>query len=301
MPIITKSLGVIETPNNPHNSVASGVIDLAMELSEYYGKNIRQGNSFTVTGIQAYVMPHNDSVNDDYDTGGSAQVVTNFVPTTAHSRKAWNQAFKMWTKQRSLYTTRGLHPVRNEDFEFAWDHDTKDTNRTSKMLQSITDTGDEWMCLNGDSTQGQDWCLRDYYNTTSRAPQRSADHFSGALYKDNKYGGTKFPATQVMTTSAIASSVITEADDQDNFSLGMFANDWQHFPVPVNILCGLIKYDVRMIPGDTVAQIEDNLVCVLSIAVKKWKPLVIRPKKKKMKSRRGKASGRRFTRKRSRR
>lgn len=278
---------------------------MSMLLSEHYGKNIRQGNSFTITGVQVYLRPHNDGATDDFDVGGSALLQCAYLPTTNHSRKAWNQAFKMWNKQRSLYTVRGIHPVRNEDFELAWNYDNRDTNRTSQMLQSITDGAGEYVCLNGDSTQGSDWVLSDYYNTTNKPEQRTQDHFTGALYKNNKYGDTKFPPVDYFATTGSASSIVTKFDSVGTntyFSGGDFDAEWNHFPVPLNILCGLIKYDAYLIPGDTAAQIEDNVDLFVSFAVKKWKPLVIRPKKKKMKKfTRRKSSGRRFSRKRSRR
>lgn len=299
MPIITKNLGTIETPNNPQDAVTSGVLDLSMLLSEHYGKNIRQGNGFTVTGVQAYLRPHNDSALDDYDVGGSALVQCQYVPTTGHSKKAWNQAFTLWKKHRSRFTTMGIHPVRNEDLEFCWAYSLRDTNRTSRLYQHQADGTQEWMTLTGDSTVGEDWCLQDFYNTSNPAPQRTADHFTGQLYKADKYGSTKFPKVQYFAVSGSASSF---ANTDGDLSGGMFTTDWEMFPSPINILCGLIKYDAYLIPGDTTGQIEDNVELIISLSVKKWKPLVIRPKKKKMKKFvRRKSSGRRFSRKRSRR
>lgn len=306
MPIVTHNLGTIETPDNPDAPVKSANIDLALLLSDYYGKNIRQGHNFVVTGVQARLIPHNDDVNDDYDVGGSVAVSLGYVPTAKHSRRAWNQAFKIWTQQKKLSSTNGLHPTRNEDFEFAWDYAGK-TSRTSSMRPSMgDDSAVEYACLIGDTTGSQDWCLKDFYNSTNRAPLPALNHYTGVEYKDNKYGDTKFPAVQTLFTTADASSIVTKFDSigtNTYFSGGSMDAEFQMLPQPANVLCGVMDVLAWMIPGDTAAQIEDNMELYISFAISKWKPLVFRPRPRRSKKKfsRRKSSGRRFSRKRNRR
>lgn len=300
MPILTHNAGMIETPNNSNDPVATGTVDLALLLSEYYGKNIRQGQNFTLTGVQAVLKPRDTGADEDFDLGGSVAVKLDYLPTTAHSRRAWNQAFTSWTRQKKLSNLRGLHPVRNEDFEAAW-HADHVTSRTSKMNYSMVDnSSSEDFVLTGETHHGDDWSLPDFYNTTNPAPQRTANHYDGTLYKDNKYGGTKFPEVQSIWTTADASAMVNYYGVNALYGSASMDAPWDTLPSPAQVLCGLFEFKAWLIAEDTSMQIEDNMDLFLSFAIKKWKPLVFRPKRKSKKSKfsRRKASGRRFSRRR---
>ena len=65
----------VTVPVNTNNDPAVNIIPeeyqgiyLDMLLSEYYGKMVRQGNSFCVTGIQASLVPNRDSAGIDIGT-----------------------------------------------------------------------------------------------------------------------------------------------------------------------------------------------------------------------------------------
>jgi hypothetical protein len=304
MPIVKASLGTIETPNNPNDYVTHGTIDLSMLLSEYYGKNIRQGHNFKVNGLQIALVPHDPGTTTDFDTGGSIISNFNYVPTTKHSRRAWNDAFTMWKRQRRFQTTGGVGTM-NDDFECGYEIAQAGT-RTSTLLTASNDSASEKVVLLGDSSSNSDWSLQDYYNSkyTTRPPSRN--HFSNVEYKENKFSDTRYPSGQSIWVDASTSSVVTKFDDigtNTSYSGGFTDSEWTEFPQSCNVMCGLLRYFIYMHPGDTAAQIEDNLEVYLNISVTSWKPLAYprsKPKKKKSR-RRTSGKGTRYSRKRGRR
>ena len=130
MPAVTVSIPV-QNDNSPHTPNIDTTVDLAMLLSEYYGKNIRQGNNFRVKAMQATLVPADNAALAYIDTGLPATVRTTHLPTTKHSRRAWNEVFRQWKRQKQLGGLVGSS-VRNDDMEFAWKSDMT-TSRTSTI------------------------------------------------------------------------------------------------------------------------------------------------------------------------
>ena len=301
--------------NDPTSPII-GYTDLALLLSDYYGKNIRQGNSFKVMGYTANLSC--DSQSDDADTGLSVQGVTQYLPTTKHSRAAWNHQFKRWARQKQLSGHLG-RLTRNDDMEMAWDG-TGETSRTSTLFaQGLGDSdGEEKLVLTGSSTPGARSSLTDLYNSMNPIHADSRDEFSGNI-KSPKFLN-KFPNVQNFTWTAHASSSFQwsdleenpvvvdtmEADPESIHYMGASSHqDMVSFPggTYVPVLCGVMKHIYYVLPpdvdsGDNPPTAEDDWTLTLTFYNKSWTPLVYRAKKAIKKAmnrstgRRGKSYGR---------
>lgn len=279
MPILTTEPIPLSNGNDPSQAEATGQIDLAMLASEYYGKNIRQGQNFTVKAVSAHLVPANNSATQGIDIGISAVTSLNHIPAMAHSRKAWNNVFRQWTSQKRLSGKVGAN-IRNDDMEFCWNIGTK-TSRTSTIYGTgLGDVTTESLCLRGSSSATNDvFSLEDYYNSSFPAPAASVDHFSSAVIKDDKYGGTPFPAVQKTLVSATNSAQVdyeTLGNEQD----GAVATDgFVELISPHYVLCGLYYYDVKVMPDDTASQVEEDFSIVFSFHVVRFSPLVFSRRK----------------------
>lgn len=251
---------------------------LDMLLSEYYGKMIRQGSSFTITGLQASLRPATDA--SGIDVGLSAQVEVDYVPVTRHSKFAWNQIYKGWRNQKKLATAVGGQ-VRYDDLEFGWDDkEGVDRQRTSTLFGSgMADALQEKLVLTGGSTPsagvvvGQ-YSMQDYYNQSYKTPAASEDPFSGTPIKEPKWGDTPFPEIQTMNCSA-TSSANAEIDITPTHFMGAITmGPIETLPVPCHSLCGVLQVGAFIMPDDTLAQDEDDFILTVTIFVSAWKPLV---------------------------
>lgn len=286
MPIISRSFN-LETPNNSGTPVLNTHIDLAMELSEYYGRNIRQGNNFVLKGVSASLRPLDDGLTDDYDTGMAAVAVHSFCPANKHSRKAWNLTFQQWKKQKLLAGKVGPY-MRNDDFEIGYSSTAAYHNatRTSSIYAGgIGDSTKEQVMIYGASTDGDDFTLEDFFNSQLDHHQvlTPVDPFTNTAIKANKFSSTSFPAPQLFNVSATSSAVVTDVGGSTMYSGAVSQGDMSMFPIPLNILCGLMKINVYVNAPDTTSQMEDNAVLTLTYYISKWKPLVYRPKPRRKK------------------
>ena len=267
------------------NAIAQGkrAIYLDMLLSEYYGKMIRQGNSFTINGIQASLQP--DPEASGIDVGMSAEVVLNYVPTVRHSKFAWNQVYKGWRNQKKLATAIGGQ-IRYDDLEFGWDkNEGVDRSRTSTIFGSgMSDSAQEKLVLVGASahtagvTIGQ-YSLQDYYNSSYETPDPSRDPFTDTDIKEAKWGTTPFPEIQSIHCTA-TSSAIADEFPSTGYSGAITMGDVQTLPVPCHALCGVLEAEAYIMPDDTVSQDEDDFFLTITIFVSAWKPLVFHRKPK---------------------
>jgi hypothetical protein len=288
MPVVSVTLEDLEINNNATDIEADGIVYLDRLLSEYYGKNIRQGNTFYLSKIQAQLKGTDSGVSQDFDVGGNATIDLKWCPGNKYARKAWNNVFRQWKLQKSYAGKIGPH-MKNDDLEFAF-HDVYYDARTSTIRGSGITT-DEKLCLYGSSTAGNDFSLEDYVNSTMMPAQEpSRDHFTNQVIKDNKYGDTRFPAKSHVTMTSSVSHDVSKYSTLGNLPVtqtlyaaaqgqaGLCA-----FDSPVPVMCGIINYKVALMPEDTLFQTEDNFDLVLMFHVKRWKPLVFRPKARKAK------------------
>ncbi|MCP4504990.1 MAG: hypothetical protein GY826_01165, partial [Fuerstiella sp.] len=193
-------------------------IDLALLLSEHYGKNVRQGQKFTIDGIQAFIRPADEDTGEFVDVGVSAACKIGYYPATGHARKAWNNVYRQWRSQKNLAGAVGPQ-IRNDDLEFAWNYDKK-TDRTSTIFGTgLGDTTEEHLVLTGQSTGTEDFSLEDYYNSAFPAPAPSRNHFDNSVIKYDKFGSTPFPSVQHLYCAA--TNTAHQGVLSDTFLLGL--------------------------------------------------------------------------------
>lgn len=276
-PAITQTFP-LSNDNSPDTSNLTDTIYCDLLLSEHYGKNIRQGQMFVITGAQASIRPANFDQGAGIDVGLSAAVKLEHHPVTRHSRKAWNMVFKQWRGQKALSGKVGAG-VRNDDMEFCWTAGQQEAGRTSTIygqgLPSVTEDMTEYLTLNGDSSQGTDFSLRDYYNSAFPAPAASRDHFDNTTVKSDKYGGSPYP-NNLATWIHAYNSAAGDFADFNEFSSAASAGPINEFPEPLRVLCGLVQVNAYVMPDDTLSQIEEDMELVVTLFVKSWAPLVYR-------------------------
>lgn len=300
MPAVSQQFK-IGIQNDPAlNAIEQGerAMYLDMLLSDYYGKMVRQGNSFKITGVQASLQPDPESLG--IDVGLATNVKLNFVPTTSHSSSAWRNVYKNWRNQKKLSTAVGSQ-VRYDDMEFGWDGkeggaasgDPGYRARTSTILSSMTDAVAEKLTLTGASAQqagvttGQ-FSLQDYYNSAYSTPAASEDPFTGTAIKEPKWGDTPFPEIQTLICNATSSA--GWFDDQvfgKQHVSAITMGQVEQLPQPANVLCGIFMVEAYVMPDDTLAQVEDEFILTVTVFVQSWKTLVAHRRK-----RRGKRSRR---------
>ena len=300
MPIITKVIGNLDISNDPSTPVANGFIDLSLECSKLYSRNVRQGQSFKLKGVQAALIP-SAGVTDDWDGGMSVNVKHEYIHTTAHTRQVWNRVFNVWKQQQASGLSHT--PVKYNDFEIGWHGASAyhDNDRTSKIFSSgVGDNNDEIVVMTGDSDSGDDFSLQDYSNSMFDRAEPSKDPFDNSVMKEPKFNNESlWPATSRFYADATSSNILTALDGPNACTGSITSQTMYEFPIPLNIMCGLMKYEVYIPLDDTVIQYADTVDLILMYYISSMKPLVYRPKARKKKaysSRRRSTRGRKSSR-----
>ena len=287
MPIIHTTLGTAAISNDPSASTTAQV-DLAMLLSQKYGKLVRQGQSFQVTGIQARLVP----MDPGYDVGLAISGSMGFVPTTKHSRKAWNEAYQLWRRQKAQAGAVGQH-INSDDLEFCWSESTANSRTSTVFAQGLGDSIGANMGLTGVSQESSIpnyFSLGDYYDSQHPISPASKRHWTNTTYKDKKYTDL-FPQSEFVYFSSEFSTThsdnptITSIYD-DALSGAQASTPIMEFPEPVNALCGVLQFTWYCIPDDTGTQNEGDDVARVDIVIfiKSWKPLVFKRRKTRRKT-----------------
>jgi len=160
----------------------------------------------------------------------------------------------------------------------------------------LGDTNTEKCVIWGSSSGGTDYTLESLYEDQIKPMPRSSESpFGGGAIKDPKFTGT-FPEEQAFYLSTNWSAVVDEDEGlnpTDMLSGAHASNEIAEFHTPIHVLAGLLKLNVYLLPDDTVGQTADDFYVTVHLHVKRWKPLVFRPKRK---AKRGKKSKRRSSR-----
>lgn len=271
---IVTHTGSITQSNDPTNPVDSGVSDAALFLSDKYGRNVRQGNSFRLIGYGLQVRVPGQ------DTGAAAVCNLTFVEPNRHLVKAWNNMFRQWRKQKQIEAKVG-RSVRYDDFELAL-NEGRVSPRTSHIYDdpfTVADGDAHNVGIAGDSNDGNNYTsISDVYNSRFRPPQGSLTHY-GASIKDPKFG-TQFidQNTDIYTSvacSAVASGGVDTGGTPDYLGWGIAMNDMTWLPADnhINVMCGLVDYQIRMLPEDTGGQLAETLEYQLTLVYEGWSPL----------------------------
>lgn len=300
MPIINKQYTVNLNSNNPSAIAVNDLIHLDRELSEYYGKNIRQGQNFRIKGVQVAMR----GATSGYDAGLASAVRFSYAPHTKHTNRAWKDAFKMWSQQRRL---RGVGSGRfaYEDMEFTYSTSYLSEVGTSSLFQGGLNDGDlDTMCIYGSSNEtGNVFALEDHYESLN--PPKPVPRYSWNNNPISEIKFTsKFPEEKSFWATSSASAIATfdEASlpttPELNLSGALMTAPMEMLPEPANVLCGLIEMDVYVLPDDTLTQVEDQAIIQVTIFIESFKSLFSyfspkkRTRKTSRKSRKGKSSRR---------
>lgn len=287
MPTLTSNTFTVNVSNNPHTS-QNTYVDLAALLSKQYGKNIRQGNNFKVSGISIAMIPK--STTNHFDTGMAVSAKISYCPTTRHTRKAWNEVHKMWKHQKKLRAGIGSS-VNYDEMEFQFDS-AHNYNRTSTLYQSgLGDADADELHLFGLSSESSNsLALQDFYNSRHPITETSRYSFNNTEIKDRKFDAY-FPTEQVVYASSVLSAAVSEAGEYPSayLSAANAQNPMTEFTDPLNVMCGLLKVRCYVITDDTATQTEDSAYLQVSVHVSSWKSLIY---KSKSFNRRGRANRR---------
>ena len=286
IPVTVKK--TVENPNNPHTPYEFFVDfagDATQTLSEYYGKNVRQGNSFKLKRIDMGIQPlSNDGT--DYDVGMAVQAQGVYTPTTKHTRKAWNQLFHEWKKQKSLRGAVGS-VVRYDDFELAWNdaHAAGSfSGRVSAMhAGGIGDTNQESLCIQGASASGQFLTLKDYYERRNPILPPSQFPLGGGVVKDPKFT-TYWPENCELQVSGTSSAVSNWDLNPVSTQFGGGITMQTAWEGNVNIFLGSMHWYLFVVPEDTITQTADKAEITMTFWIESWKPMVYRARKNRSRS-----------------
>lgn len=270
----------LEQPSEGGDNWASGVIQSDVNLSQKYGRTIRNGNNYRLVGYGATLR--SKSGNDEVDLGFAVTVGLEYCPTTRVSAKAWNSMFNIWRRQKNLAGTQGSL-VRYDDFEcgFTGNNPLPSARNSKVAMKGITDDDTEEVVIYGDSTDGSHVSLEDYYNSLQNIPVKSYTPF-GTTIKEPKYEGF-FPAKATLYTSATFSGMVDNEITSDMYGNAISMSDLEFFPDDnhINMLTGTSYFYVKGIPPDTDTQAADELTLIITLIYEGWSPLVAaRPNKK---------------------
>lgn len=277
---IVTHVGQHVVPNDPSAAVFGGISDAAVSLSDKYGRNIRQGNNFRLIGYGLqFKVP-------GQDTGAAGTCALTFVEPNRHLVKAWNNMFTQWKKQKQIEARVGKS-VRYDDFELALNMGTV-TGRTSHIYDNpfTATSGDPHnIGIAGDSDDGNDYTsISDVYNSRFPIVPASADHYGGGI-KDPKFGTQYIDQnSDIYTTlvcNATASGGVDTGTDPDSLGWGIALGDINWLPADnhINVMCGLVDFQIRLFPEDTFWQNADTLTWQLTLVYEGWSPLADSAKK----------------------
>jgi len=288
MPTVTSNSFEVNVSNNPH-SAQTTYVDIAALLSKQYGKTIRQGNNFKVTGVSVAMIPK--STTNHFDTGMAISSKIGYLPTTKHTRKAWNEVHRMWKQQKKLRAGIGSS-VSFDEMEFAFDTSHSYTRASTLFQSGLGDADADTLRLFGISSEGSNnLCLQDFYNSRHPVGSVSKYSYNNATIKERKYD-TFFPGINYVYTSSVLSAAVSEAGEYPSayLSAAQAQNPLMEFKDPLNVMCGLLKVQNYVITDDTATQIEDYAYMQVSVHVESWKSLIYKGKSY---NRRGRSSSRR--------
>lgn len=279
---IVTHIGTAEVPNDPTGAVAGGISDAALVLSDKYGTNIRQGNNFRLIGYGLqFKVP-------GQDTGAAATCSLTFCEPNRHMVKAWNLMFSQWKKQKQIEARVG-RSVRYDDFELALNSGHV-TNRTSHIYDNALTAADgdpHNIGLAGDSDDGGNYTsISDVYNSRFPILPESATHYDGAI-KAPKFGTQYIDQNSDIYTTLICGGAASGMVDEGTLGVDMLGAginlgeiNWLPADNHINVMCGLVDYQIRYYPEDTAVQYADDLIWQLTLVYEGWSPLADSKKKR---------------------
>ena len=298
-----------EANSTKKNMLEDVQIDLSHKLSQQLGRTIKQGHSFRVVGCGATLQPIAAGFEQMPDTGWSANLIFQYVPTTYHSAQAWRNMKAHYGKQKSF--RKGLTTnTKYDEFEVAFDENLINSRVSKVYVGGINDPTPEAITILSQAGYDDEdgWgdghiSIKHLYN--SKNPVQPASQlvekdllFDDTInYKPAKFS-SKFPDPNFFTTDVGLSSQVFYDHDvgiDEIYSVGGWANSKPtFFPSDnhIDLLCGLIKPQMYLSSPDDENFYHDGMRLYVTIYVEGWTPLSHRPKSRR--TYRGKKGGRRY-------
>tara|TARA_B110000459_G_scaffold184700_1_gene214693 strand:- start:1042 stop:1959 length:918 start_codon:yes stop_codon:yes gene_type:complete len=298
---LVKSQHELNNPNDPSDRVLNVMVDLPLLLSQRLGRMVRQGRSIRLHSVTASVRPATGML-DDADLGMAVVGHVEHCPANKHSVRAWQDMFKVWTKQKQLKLGAMGRTTRHDDFEIGWNTDIKST-RTSEIYQAgFEDNDPEPVVLYGESTEGSlitssVATLQDYYNGMQSSAHNATSKFAwnNQIVKTAKYN-TVFPLA-IQTPFACHMSATDNPDSSGDS--GATASISTVHNSDSATLGGVLNVEAWALQEDDFVFDADTFVLTLTYEVSLGASLVQRKSKPKKKITKRRARSRSRSRKRS--
>ena len=294
----SKRLHSVQFTGSMEQNDSSATIDttalyIDRELSNQFGKNIRNGMKYRISGYSFAVRPKDTGASDDYDIGGALTGQLEYVPVNAHTTKAWGMGYDMFMKQKRLMGRVG-QSTRYDDFEVA--HSIGYTDSRTSIIDdnplAVTHGGSgsgdgHRVGFYGDSHDVNNLTsLADIYNSRFTPPVASTSHY-GTTIKSPKFGTTfiQQAAGESIWMTAHSSAGASGGGGVIGavYSLPTGYADNVMFDGHLPILTGSMLFKLQWNPPDTATATEDDLYWSLTLFLDGWSaiPKLNAPKSKK--------------------
>ncbi|AXQ65395.1 MAG: hypothetical protein [Circular genetic element sp.] len=269
----------ITQPDNPQGNWAEGVIQVDAELSQKFGRTIRNGNAFRLVGYGASLRGYNTA--SDIDVGFAGVASLQYCPVTMNSVGAHQKLFKAWMKQKKLSSTVGEY-VRYDDFEVGWSPASLlSAGRTSTIrMEGINDSTSEQISIYGASAAGSHVTLEGFYDLLNPIAPVSKT-YDGSVIKEPKFTD-KFPDVCELSMPTSFSSVVDTASTPDSLGGASASGGINWLPADNHLshLTGTLYYFFKGLPGDTAGQIADELKLTITLVYEGWSSIAPKSRKK---------------------
>ncbi|AXH78565.1 MAG: hypothetical protein [Circular genetic element sp.] len=259
----------ITVPDEPGENWADGIIQVDVPLSQKYGTTIRNGNQFRLIGYGSQLRGFNSST--DIDTGFGGVTTIQYCPVTRNSVGAHQKMFKAWMAQKKLASAVGAY-VNYDDFEVGWAPNLElPTARQSTIrMEGLNDASLEKIVLYGNSVGGDVVSLEEFYDNLQPILPAS-ETYTGAVIKEPKFTD-RFPDISTIDMATTFSSVVDTASLPDSLAGGIATGGMNWLPSDNHLshLTGTLYYFFKGVPGDTGAQLPDELKLVITLAYEGW-------------------------------
>lgn len=262
---------ILDTPSDADEFVIDDQVDLALLLSQRLQRQVRQGRSFRLHAVQASLKP----AGGNHDIGVAVQGTVSFAPATKNSVKAWQHAFHVWKKQKSLRVGAFGHIVKYDDFEVAYDVASINSRTSTVFAEGMNDSDTESLCIYGTSSDGvlitNRVTLEDIYESAKQSSLNpSRFPMDNATVKESKFT-QQFPDARAVPFGAHLSA--TSADP--GFDSGATVSLHKTYVKDGATLAGVLRVYATMLPENTAEHIQDAMKLTLTFTVSMGSPLVI--------------------------
>lgn len=269
------------------SSTQKFLIDIAKELSQRYGKLIRQGQLFKIKSAGVRVYNPNTLVQDNL-LSASGRLL--FYSPTKHRKDAWKSAF------RAVQNLRKTHGLKSKNYDFRVG---LESSFGEVVNQAWIRDEDETLNLGGiDDDQNAIFSVHNAQldNTNASPPDERMNGFGtpydvvgiNALadldFKEGLYGDSPYfvmgAADQTMDSVPYSVAHAGAFDNSGIEDYGAVTNA-ENIIVDSMAMCGLVGVTIdTQIPDDSELQTEDYGIQV-TLDIEKWTPIFQRRNKKK--------------------